>query len=101
MKHINLISIGSFIHSFIHSFIYSGYFYSASSSSLLLRGAADRARILCRNFTPKRHRQLLVKDLPKVPTMAAKTRGEPMTLRTKGVDSTNAPPMPHKGYSLL
>ena len=41
-----------------HSFIHSGYFYSASSSPLLLRGAPDTARILCRNFTPKRHRQL-------------------------------------------
>jgi len=35
---------------------------------LLLRGATDTARILCQSFTPKRHRQLRVKDLPKVPT---------------------------------
>ena len=55
---------------FIHSFILSGYFYSASSSPLPLRSAPDTARILCRNFTPKRHRQLWVKDLPKVPTWA-------------------------------
>ena len=41
---------------------------NASSNPLLLRGAPDPARILCRNFTPKRHRQLWVKDLPKVPT---------------------------------
>jgi len=40
------------------SFIHSDYFYSASSSPLLLRAASDTARILCRNFTPKRHRQL-------------------------------------------
>src|SRR6218665_1581702 len=33
--------IRSFIHSFIHSIIHSGYFYSASSSPLLLRGAPD------------------------------------------------------------
>ena len=39
-------------------FIHSGYFYSASSSPLLLRGAPDTARILCRCFMPKRHRQL-------------------------------------------
>ena len=50
------------------SFIHSCYFYSASSSPLLLRGSPDTARILCRNFTSKRHRQLWVKDLPKVPT---------------------------------
>src|SRR6218665_99238 len=51
-----------------YSFIYSGYFYSASSSPLLLRGPADTARILqWRSCTPKRHRQLRGKDLPKVP----------------------------------
>src|SRR6218665_2314934 len=38
--------------------IRSGYFYSASSRTLLLMGALDTARILCRSFTPKRHRQL-------------------------------------------
>src|SRR6218665_1130815 len=53
---------------FIHSFIHSGYFYSTSSSPLLLRSAPDKARILCQSFTPKRHRQLQVKDLPKIPT---------------------------------
>ena len=53
---------------FIHSFIHSSYFYSASSSPLLLRGAPDTARILCRSFTLKRQGQLQVKDLPKVPT---------------------------------
>src|SRR6218665_1040074 len=46
---------------FIHSFIHSGYFYSASSSPLLLQ-------ILCRSLTPKHHRQLRVKNLPRVPT---------------------------------
>src|SRR6218665_1985795 len=48
---------------FIHSFIHSGYFCSASSSSLLLKGAPDTARTLCRSFKPMRHRQLRVKDL--------------------------------------
>src|SRR6218665_794279 len=44
--------------------------FSASSSPLLglLRKAPDIAQILCRSFTPKRHRQLRVKDLPKVLT---------------------------------
>src|SRR6218665_4150379 len=50
-----------------HSFIHSGHFYSASSSPELLRSALNTARILlCRSFTPKRHRQLRVKNLPKV-----------------------------------
>src|SRR6218665_888414 len=48
-------------------FIHSRYFYSASLSPLLLGGAPDTARILCRSFMPKHHRQLRVKDLPKVP----------------------------------
>src|SRR6218665_2730232 len=62
-------SLGFCIHKiFIHSFIHSDHFYSASSSPLLLRGAPDTERILCRNLTSKRHRQLRVKDLPKVPT---------------------------------
>ena len=43
---------------FEFSFIHPGYFYSASSIPLPLRGAPDTARILCRNFTPKRRRQL-------------------------------------------
>ena len=48
--------------------MHSGYLYSASSSPLLLSVAPDTARILCRNFKPKRLRQLWVKDLHKVPT---------------------------------
>src|SRR6218665_2798215 len=51
-----------------YSFIHSGYFYSTSLSLLLLRGAPYTERILFRSFTPKHHRQLRVKDLPKVPT---------------------------------
>src|SRR6218665_1844330 len=42
----------------VGSFIHSKYFYSASSSPLLLRGTPGTARILCRIYTPKSHRQL-------------------------------------------
>ena len=62
------------IHSFIHSF---RPFCSASSSLLLLRSAPDTARILCRSFTPKRHRQLWVKDLHKVPTWQLERESNP------------------------
>src|SRR6218665_2888206 len=48
--------------------VHPEYFYSASSSPLLLRGAPYTSQTLCRSFTPKRHRQLRVTDLPKVPT---------------------------------
>ena len=73
------ISIVLFVYSFIHSFIHSGYVYSASSSplGLLLRGVPDTARILCRNFTPKRQRKLWVKVLPKVPTRRLERESSP------------------------
>src|SRR6218665_3449750 len=61
---------GSDIHTYIltsgHCAIHSGHFYSASSSPILLGSAPDTARILCRSFMPKCHRQLRMKDLPKV-----------------------------------
>src|SRR6218665_2892126 len=54
-------------YSFIHSFIlaisiapHQVHYYSEALPTT--------ARILCRSFTPKRHRQLRVKDLLKVPT---------------------------------
>ena len=73
----------SFSHSFIRSFIHSGYFYSASSSPLLLRGAPDTAWIPCRSFRPKRHLQLWVKDLPKVPTWRLERDSNPRPLGRK------------------
>jgi len=60
--------VKSFRSSRCSALIHSGHFYSASPSPLLLRSAQDTAQILCRSFTLKRHRQLQVKDLPKVPT---------------------------------
>ena len=71
--------------------IHSGYFYSASSSPLLLRSAPDMARILCRNFTPKHHRQLWVKDLPKVPTWQLERELDPWPFRWK----SSTQPMRH------
>src|SRR6218665_166042 len=71
-----------------NSFIHSDHFYSASSSPLLLRSAPDTARILCQSFTPKRHRQLQVKDLTKVPTWRLERESNP---RLNAIDSTNAP----------
>src|SRR6218665_1836095 len=63
-------SIHSFIHSFVHSFlpsfIHSGHFYSASSSSLTTQKRSRHNTDTVRSFTSKRHRQLRVKDLPKV-----------------------------------
>ena len=73
-------------------FIHSGHFYSASSSPLLLRGTVNTARILCRSFTPKHHRQLRVKDLPKVPTWRLERDSNP---RPFGRKVTNLPMSHH------
>ena len=50
------------------AFIHSGHFYSASSSATTQKRSRHNTDILCRSFTPKRHRQLRVKNLPKVNT---------------------------------
>src|SRR6218665_3181718 len=80
---------------FIHSFSHSGYFYSASSSPLLLRGVPDTARILCRSFTPKHHR------LAQSPYVVARAGFEPTTLQMKGDESTNEPPCPTMCFEAL
>src|SRR6218665_1758228 len=77
-----------------YKFVHSDHFYGASLSPLLLRSAPDTARILCRSFTPKRHRQLGLKGLAQGLYMAARAGVEPTTLRLKAIDSTNAPPCP-------
>src|SRR6218665_1893138 len=59
------------------------------SSSLLLRGAPDTARILCRSFTTKRHRQLRAKDLPTVPTWYLKRESNPPQLHLMDVPKGN------------
>src|SRR6218665_223323 len=72
-------------------YIHSGYFYSASSSSLLLRGGPDTARILCRIFTLKRYRQLWAKDLPKVLTWWLERDSNPERKASKPTISHHAP----------
>src|SRR6218665_3623022 len=76
----------------IHSFIHSGYLYSASSSPLLLRSASDTAHVLSRSFTPKRHRKLRVKELPKVPTWRLERDSNP---RPFGRKASNIPMRHH------
>src|SRR6218665_1204807 len=63
--------------SFIHSFIHSGHFYSAPSSPLLLRGAPDNSTDTVSEFHAEAHRQLQVKDLPKVPTWRLEWESNP------------------------
>jgi len=93
-----------FVHTILSNDILSVYHFAHTILSVpfcllpfcprTLRGAPDTARILCRIFTPTRHRQLsegLAQDL----YVATKAKVEPMTLRTKVVDSTNALHTPH------
>jgi len=61
-----LSSLGSENNYHYYSFIHSVYFYSAPSSPLLIRSTPDTSRILCGSFTPKRHRQLWVKNFPNI-----------------------------------
>src|SRR6218665_2016031 len=60
-----------------HSFIHSGHFYSAPSSPLLLRGAPDYSTDTVSEFHAEAHRQLQVKDLPKVPTWRLERESNP------------------------
>ena len=64
---------------------------------LLLRGTPDTARILCRSFTPKCHRQphaVVSEGLAQGLYMVARMGFEPTTLRSTAIDSTNEPPRP-------
>src|SRR6218665_3368103 len=78
---------------FVSVFIHFGHFYSAPSSPLLLRGAPDYSTDTVSEFHAEAHRQLQVKDLPKV-RLAVRAGVEPTTLRLKVIISTKAPPRP-------
>src|SRR6218665_1374956 len=78
----------------INSLIHSGYFHSAYSSSLLLRSAPDTTRILLPEFHAKAPQAIASEGLDQGPYVATIAEFEPATLRTKGVESTSAPPRP-------
>ena len=75
-------------------FIHSGHFYSAPSSPLLLRGAPDTARIPFPEFHAEAPQATVSYERAQGPYMAVRAGVEPITLRTKCVDSTKAPPRP-------
>src|SRR6218665_196041 len=58
-------------------FIHSGHFYSAPSSPLLHRSAPDYSTDTVSEFHAEAHRQLQVKDLPKVPTWRLERESNP------------------------
>ena len=77
----------------LERFIHSGHFYSATSSTLLLRGAPDYSTDTVSEFHAEAHRQHQAKDLPNAqgPYVVGV---EPTTLRLKVIVSTKAPPRP-------
>src|SRR6218665_2934271 len=97
------LNIDQILITFIYSFIYSVYFYSASSSPLLIRGAPDTVRIYCvgvsrRSATGNCKRRICQRSL----YVAANAEFEPTTFRMKSYESTNELPGPHfNSYSLL
>ena len=56
--------------------IHSGHFYSPFSSPLLLRGASHYSTDTVSEFHAEAHKQLQVKDLPKVPMSLACMGGD-------------------------
>ena len=70
------------------------YFYSASSSPLLLRGAPDYSIDTVMELTHQALQATVSEGLAQGPYMAARAGFEPATLLTKGTESTNEPSRP-------
>ena len=70
--------------------IHFGYFYSASSSPILLRGAPDTARILC-GVHAEAPKATASEGLAQGSYVAARAGFEPTTHRSTDIDSTNEP----------
>src|SRR6218665_3474319 len=79
-------------HLLIQLFSHFGHFYSAPSSPLLLRGAPDYRTDTVSEFHAEAHRQLQVKDLPKVPTWRLERESNP---RPSGRKSSSQPRRHH------
>src|SRR6218665_222531 len=77
----------------LNSFIHSDYFYSTSSSPLLLRGSPDSTGTVP-EFHAGAPQATVSEGLAQSSYVAARGGVEQMSLQTKGVDSTNAPPTP-------
>jgi len=77
----------------LHRFIHSRHFYSTPiASPLLLRGALDYSMDTVSEFHAEAHKQLQVKDLPKVPTFRLERESNP---RPSGWKSLSQPRCHH------
>ena len=74
------------------TFVHSGHLNSASSSPLLLRGAPDYSKDTVSEFHAEAPQAIASERLAQGPYVAARAGFEPTTLRSKGIEFTNAPP---------
>src|SRR6218665_2076998 len=86
----------NFIHSFIHTFIHS---FKLFPRRLFKSTTTERHSRHSTDTVPEFHdaapQATVSEGLAQGPCVAARAGVEPTTLRTKGVDSTNAPHTPH------
>src|SRR6218665_1318946 len=78
----------------IHSCIHSGYFYSVSSSPLLLRGVPNYSTDTVSELHAEALQTTVSKGFAQGPYMAAGVGFEPATLRMQGTELTTEPPGP-------
>src|SRR6218665_2346498 len=71
--------------------IHSGYFYGASSSPLLLRGAPDYSTDTVLEFHAEAPQAIASEGLAQGPYTETRAGFKPATLQTKGDESTNEP----------
>jgi len=85
--------------SFHTLFHHSCYFYSTSSSPLLLKRRSRHSMDTVSEFHAEAPQATVSEGLTQGPYVVARVGVEPMTLRTKDIDSTNVPPHPTKQSS--
>ena len=65
-----------------------------------VRGAPDTARILSRSFTPKEHRQLRVKDLPKIRRLERDSNLRPFGRKAPNLPMRHHPHSSHRDLDI-
>src|SRR6218665_2731474 len=91
------------LHSFIHRTLYCIVLYLSISIALLTASAFQKHSrpqqlALCRSLHAKELQASASEGLAQALYVAARAGFEPMTLRSKGIDTTNAPPCPTHLY---
>ena len=66
-----------------------------------MKSSRPQRLTLCRSLHAQALQATVSEGLAQEPYVAARARFEPMTLWSKGIDSTNAPPRPNVGHTSL